>query len=70
MTALLSERACLDVECGHEHSAEGGPDLVEGWHCDEVTEQAVCVTHSAITADGTVTRAVPWPCQHTKETTR
>jgi hypothetical protein len=68
-TVLLGEPECLDVECGHEHSAEGGPEPVEDSYCDEVREEIVCVTHSEIGRDGAITRAVPWPCQHTKTIT-
>ena len=62
---LAGDRECLDDECGHEHSAEGGPDPVEDSYCDEVTEQTVCLTHSEINADGQFTHAEPWPCTRT-----
>lgn len=62
---LIGEPECLDVECSHEHSAEGGPDPIEDSYCDEVREETVCVTHSEISSDGAITRAEPWPCKHT-----
>lgn len=64
-TVLSGERECLDVECVHERSAEGGPDPVEDAYCDEVTERTICITHSEIGDDGEIIQAAAWPCQHT-----
>lgn len=62
-TAVLrGEPKCLDAECTHEHSAEDGSDPVEDSYCDEVTEQTICVTHSAFDITGTITRTAAWPC--------
>jgi hypothetical protein len=71
-TVLVGDIACLDDECGHEHSAEGGADPVEDSYCDEVREETVCATHSQFAAaeDGfdEITHAEPWPCKRTQTT--
>ncbi|GAA2199854.1 hypothetical protein [Streptomyces bangladeshensis] len=50
-TVLVGDAHCLDLECDHEHTAEGGPNGLEESYCDEVREETVCATHTA-----------PWPC--------
>ncbi|MCM8555672.1 hypothetical protein [Streptomyces sp. STCH 565 A] len=66
-TVLVGDMLCLDVECDHEHSAEGGADGIEDSYCDEVREETVCATHSRFVAaeDGfeELVHAEPWPCK-------
>ncbi len=56
MQILAGDALCLDVEC--DHDLEDGAE-----HCDEVTEEVVCGTHSELSNLGEVLRAEPWPCQ-------
>lgn len=65
-TVLAGDQYCLEGDCDHEHSAEGGADALEESYCDEVREETVCLTHSHLDRDGHITRAEPWPCTHTK----
>lgn len=65
---LAGERDCLDGDCDHEHSGEGGADGLDESYCDEVTEEAICGTHSEISSDGGIVHAEPWPCTHTAVT--
>jgi hypothetical protein len=67
-TVVAGDQLCVEMEC--DHTGGGGsystpPDS----YCDEVTEQPVCVIHSEISTDGTITRAEPWPCKHTTAVT-
>ena len=66
-TVLAADMLCLDAECDHEHSAEGGTDGIEDSYCDEVREETVCATHSRFVAaeDGVeeLVHAEPWPCK-------
>jgi hypothetical protein len=54
---LSGDTACLEFDCGHDR--EDGAD-----YCDQVDEHHICVTHSVIGKDGTITRSAPWPCEH------
>ena len=55
---------CLDQDCDHDTAPDSD-------YCDEVTEHAICATHSDINTDGAITRATPWPCTYTtQEATR
>lgn len=51
---------CLDQDCDHDTAPDSD-------YCDEVTEHAICATHSEINTDGTITRPAPWPCTHAKK---
>jgi hypothetical protein len=48
---------CLDGDCDHDIA-------LDAEYCDEVREHTICLTHSNIAADGKITHAEPWPCQH------
>ena len=61
-TVVAGDALCVENECDHERSAEGGPDGLEASYCDEVTEHTICVTHAAFDRDGTVTNGAAWPC--------
>lgn len=57
MQILAGDALCLDLDCDH--------DLKDGTeYCTEVTEEAVCSTHSELSNLGEVLHAEPWPCQH------
>ncbi|AJP04746.1 hypothetical protein TU94_28160 [Streptomyces cyaneogriseus subsp. noncyanogenus] len=67
VAVLAGDQFCLELECDHEHSAEGGPDGLEESYCDEVREETVCGTHSTFQATGwgeELVHAEPWPCNH------
>lgn len=67
-TVLAGDVYCLDLECDHERSGEGGPDGLEESYCDEVREETVCGTHSRfVMAEDSfeeLVHAEPWPCKH------
>jgi hypothetical protein len=70
---LAGDQLCLELECDHERSAEGGPDGIEDSYCDEVREETVCGTHSTFQTTGwgeELVHAEPWPCKHAKAATR
>ena len=56
---VWGDQFCVEMDCSHELAEDGGS------YCDEVTEQTVCLTHSAIDRDGQITHAAAWPCTHT-----
>ncbi|MGW2708651.1 hypothetical protein ACWC4J_06615 [Streptomyces sp. NPDC001356] len=62
VTVVAGDALCVEGECDHEPD-----DRDAGAQCDEVTEQAICVTHSEFGRDGVVGRAAVWPCQYGTE---
>ncbi|MFE2712283.1 hypothetical protein ACFXKI_09900 [Streptomyces mirabilis] len=54
---------CLHLDCDHDIA-------LDAEYCVEVTEQAICVTHSETSDSGDIVRTEPWPCKHTDAITK
>lgn len=58
VSTVDGDPACLDGDC--DHSVEPGAD-----YCTITSRHTICLTHSAISRDGEITHAEPWPCKRT-----